>query len=164
MKYDMFVLPCRHLPFVNYPYEAEVIRSELIREWAKNDLFKYSFGFLFSPHEPKEFSDYKVPIGDIIEGKLVTTKEIIISVASNLRRHSFTFDMTEAMNHLDPYYRVLGVLPYWGESRYYELLKQNKTPRVLYGPHKGGGLRPNQKRLVLLDNEKEFAYGPLQSA
>lgn len=164
MKYEMFVLPCRHLPFVSYPYEAEIVRAELVREWAKNDLFKYSFGFLFSTHEPKDFSDYKVPIGDVIDGKLVTTKEIIISVASNLRRLPFTFDMQEAMHHLDPYYRILGLLPYWGEPRYYDLIKQRKTPRVLYGPHREGGLRPNQKRLVLLDDDKNFVFGPLQSA
>lgn len=165
MRYDMFVLPCRNLPFVDYPYEAESVRSELIREWSNNNVFKYSFGFLFSTHEPKDFSDYRVPIGDVINGSLVTTKDIIISISSNLRRLPFTFDMKEAMHHLDPYYKVLGLLPYWGEPRYYEVLKKRKvTPRVLYGPHKSGGLRSNQRRLVVLDDEGNLSFGPLQSA
>lgn len=163
MQYEMFVLPCRNLPFVDYPYEAEAVRAELIREWSKQDLFKYSFGFLFGAHEPKDFSDYKVPIGDVINGKLVTTKDIVISVTPSLRRLSFTFDMDEVMQHLSPYYNTLGILPYWGEPAYYELAKQGKTPRVLQGPHKKGGLRPNQKRLVLLDEDNELVFGPLHS-
>lgn len=161
MKYDMFVLPFRGLPFANYPYEDERVRQELIKEWCEGDLFKYSFGFLFSAHEPKVYEDYKVPIADVIDGKLVTTKEIIFSIANSIKRLNFTYDVAELREHITPYYRVLGLLPHWGEPEYYKTLREHKTPRVLHGPHKAGNLRPNQKRMVLLNEDNNLVFGPL---
>jgi hypothetical protein len=161
MQYDVFVLGCRNLPVVDFPYENDEVRAALIKEWADGNLFKYSFGFLFASLEPKDFDDYRVPLADVIEGKLVTTKEIIYSVTAGLKRLTFTYDMNEVMVHLDPYYKALGILPYWGESLYYDILAAGKTPRILQGPHKTGSLRPNQKRMVLLDEDRELVFGPL---
>jgi hypothetical protein len=159
--YDLFVLPYRELPIVDTPLESEEFRKAIIKEWSENELYKYSFGFLFSRREPKELDDYLVPIADVIGGLLVTTREIILTLHHSLREVKETYNEGHLRVHLSGYYEGLGILPRWGTPRYHELLKEGKTPRVLYGPHKTGNLRPNQKREVLLDEDKEIIFGPL---
>ena len=159
--YDLFVLPNRELPIVEAPLESEEFRKAIIKEWAEGDFFKYSFGFLFSRREPKDLDDYLVPIADVIDGLLVTTREIILTLQHSLREVQETYDDEHLRAHLAIYYQGLGILPRWGTPMYYELLKTGKTPRILHGPHKTGNLRPNQKREIVLDEDNEIIFGPL---
>jgi hypothetical protein len=162
-KYDLVVLPCRKLMILDFPYESEKFRIEIIKKWAEEDLFKFSIGFLFSKHNPDDFDDFIFPIGDVVQGRLVTSKEIILTISNQVKKLSLTYNESDLREHLEFYYKAMGMLPHWGENRYYQLLKDKLTPRVLQGPHTSGNLRPNQKRLAIPDKKGDLVFGPLLS-
>lgn len=160
----------RLLPYMDIPIaedEAPNItdrRNQLV-EWADGDLIKLSAGFIAYKNEGENPEDYILQIAFIKDNCLVTNQKIIKYVGSQcLDYRGWKKGMEFSMGirkHVELYYDKIKSIPPWGSSEYVKLEKKGMTPRILIGPHKGGELRPNQRRRVILNSSKEIVYGPL---
>jgi hypothetical protein len=96
---------------------------------------------------------------------LVTSKTVIEEAGEVCIEYrawkEYILILTEVRLHLELYFDKIKSVPPWGTHRYRELLEEGFTPRILHGPNKRGRLRPNQKRKIILDENREIVYGPL---
>jgi hypothetical protein len=160
----------RLLPFIdinviedNTPSAEERLKG--LVEWAEGEKIKMSAACMAYDNNGESVDDYVLQIGYIKDGRLVTSKEAIEEVGKHCEQYkrwkTFAKIMFELRCHLELYYNKVGIIPPWGSSMYQKLENKGFTPRVLEGPHKAGGLRPNQKRKIILDASNEIVFGPL---
>lgn len=158
----MKVLPFRNLEIVDIGIPPVDTIVEEIKDWSDGNLLKYSYAFLFSAESPSREEHFTIPVGFVHNNKLVTSLQIIRVTAEVVQ--SFNGDesiVIAAKNHISRYFAKVGSVAPWGTVNYKELVTKGRTPRVLEGPHKRGDLRPNQRRYVVLDDERNIIFGPL---
>lgn len=153
------------IPVVELSTPDEQERREGIATWAEGDPIKLSVAFLCHTNDGTELEHYFYQIGFVHGKHLVTTKELIREVGKllmpNLRWIDYTLILPQLRSHLALYFDKIMEVPHWGSRRFHELKKSGRTVRYLEGPHKGGRLKPNQRREVILDDRGELAFGPL---
>lgn len=157
--------PFMDIPIVEAKEPTLAERFIELVEWADNDKDKLSAGFLAYRNNGDNVEDYLFQIAFILNGCLATNKAVIEETGvackeyNEWKRHTrFAFAIER---HLELYYEKIKCVPPWGSAQYRELLQKGHTPRVLEGPHKVGGLKPNQKRKVVLDTSNNIVFGPL---
>ena len=157
----MKVLPFRNLEIVDVPIPEVKIMLKEIRDWAGGNLLKYSYAFLFSADSPSAEEHFTVPIGFVHNNKLVTTMLVLKTVADVVNRFNGSEDIvSDAKIHVGRYFSKKGLVAPWGSRLYDTLIAKGRTPRVLEGPHIGGSLRPNQRRYVVFDDDRNIVFGP----
>lgn len=138
-----------------------------LHEWAGDDMERFSMGFLLVAEPETDSDNYLLQIGRVDnEGAIVTDKNLLEHTATLLNGvMEFPENvMADARFHIEKYYQKLGEWCPWGEQEFYYLRdKQNKTERILEGPHKGLKLRPGQKRYVIKKDDGELAVGSIIS-
>jgi len=166
------------LPFMDVPVIEDVaptpyVRMKELLEWANGNKAKLSAAFLAYENDGESPEDYLFQIAFIKEKGLVTSKKMIEDaggeVMKKLGEHCLEYEewkehtktIFEIRYHLEMYYTKINKIPPWGESKYTKLKTEGFTPRVLEGPHKGGMLRPNQRRWIILDSSNEIVFGPM---
>jgi hypothetical protein len=165
----MRVLPFHNLPVVEYPPSekapTEFYRLTELLKWADGDYMKYSVAFIACDGDPSVVENYLFQIGFVRDNALVTNVEVIEYVGSLAVEMNNWVDYMEALpkirEHLSLYYEKVESIPPWGTREYQRLVKIGKTPRVLFGPHKGGRVKKNQKRFVVYNEKREYVYGPI---
>jgi hypothetical protein len=132
--------------------------------WAEGDKAKLSAGFLAYENEGDKPDDYLFQIAFIKDECLVTNEEMIKDAGKLCKEYKewkeYTKIIFEIRAHLELYYAKIGSVAPWGSRQFNKLKSSGRTPRVLEGPHKGGQLRPNEKRWIILDDNNELVYGP----
>jgi hypothetical protein len=145
------------------PNPAE--RLKQLVEWANGDFRKLSAAFVAFENKGEKVDDYLFQIAFIKDDCLVTNPDIIEEVGESCKEYKkwkeYMLVLFEIRKHIGLYYEKIDSVPPWGSAKYFDLVSEGFTPRVLEGPHKGGKLRPNQKRRVILDRSNEMIYGPL---
>ena len=161
----MRLLPFMDVPLVDEDAPSGIERFTGLVEWANGDKAKLSAAFLAYENDGDKIEDYLFQIAYILNECLVTNKQVIEETGNACREYREWKEQTkllfEVQRHLEFYYEKINSIPPWGSSKYVELLDQKYTPRVLHGPHKVGRLRPNQKRMIILDSTNEIVFGPL---
>lgn len=161
----MKLLPFMDIPVVEGKAPSPIERFIQIVEWSSGDKVKLSAGFLAVKGTGEEVENYLFQIAYILDNCLVTNKEVIQEVGKECIEYKEWKKATklklEIRRHLELYFSKVNLIPPWGISKYWDLLVEGYTPRILYGPHKGAGLKPNQKRQVILDASNEMVFGPL---
>lgn len=117
------VVPYQDLPL------AELTRSwdaaaatKRVREWAGDDWDKYSKAFLWYDSEnPEVFSSYKLPIADVVDGKLMAIPRGIFAAAAAIQgaRGGVKIpesDMAKVKSNIAKYYKKMDREPPWAES------------------------------------------------
>lgn len=153
------------IPVVNTTMRSPDLRRADVAAWAEGDPVKLSVAFLCYINDGFIIDNYFFQIGFVQDEGIVTTRELILGVGDALLPNTSWIDYTlilpQLRSHLALYFDKIGEVPHWGSNKFYELKKQGKTVRYLEGPHKGGRLKPSQRREVILDEKGEFAFGPL---
>ena len=161
----MKLLPFMDISVVEDDTPSAIERLEGLVEWADGEKIKLSAAFLAYEQNGEDIENYLFQIGYIKDGGLVTSKDAITEAGNHCEeykqwkenaRHLF-----EIRAHLELYYAKIELVPPWGSRKYYNLVEKGITPRILHGPHKRGRLKPNQKRYVVLDENREIQFGPL---
>lgn len=115
-----------------------------VKTWAKaedapNAKFKKAF-LWYDSDKPDEFGSYKMPIADIINGKLTAVPRGIMAAAGALSgaRGGVSIpdaDKEQCKSHLGRYYKKMGMTPPWeGQSSLFsvaEMVKELKTLKEL---------------------------------
>jgi hypothetical protein len=155
------------IPIIDGVPPSPIDRLMELQEWAESDRSKLSAAFLAYENEGEDIEDYLFQVGYIKHNCLVTNKTVIEETGSHCVEYrkwkEYAKVLFEIQCHMELYYAKVKVVPPWGTRRYIELEAQGFTPRVLEGPHKGAGLRPNQKRKVILDASNDIVFGPVVS-
>ena len=161
----MKLLPFLDIPIVDKKEPSAIERYEQLVEWAEGDRVKLSAAFLAFENSGDDPSDYLFQIGFIYDNCLVTNKEVIVQVGNQCKEYKQWKKAAKLLidieRHLELYYRKVDCVPPWGSAKYRELEAEGRTPRILHGPHKGGNLKRDQKRKIILDASNEIIYGPL---
>jgi len=160
----MRLLPFMDIPVVNVETPTALERREKLNRWAEGDQTKLSAGFLGHHKNRSTIDDYVFQIGFIKDDCLVTTKELIIENGIEFLNYKEEEDrevMLGLQQHLELYFTKIDTIPVFGTFEYTRLVLKGKTPRLLMGPNKGGGLKVGQRRWVVYDDYKELVYGPV---
>lgn len=161
----MKILPFMDIPVVELNMPSPELRRSELSDWAEGDPVKLSVAFLCYINDGAVIDNYFFQIGFIQDEGIVTTKELILEVGGMLKPNTnwidYTLILPQLRSHLALYFDKIEEVPYWGTPKFFELKFQGKTVRYLEGPHKGGRLKANQRREVILDERGEFAFGPM---
>ena len=154
------------VPVIEDEYTPSIAdRLKQIVEWADGDRIKLSAGFLAYENEGEDVDDYLFQIAFIKDGCLVTNKKTIEDTGEHCVEYKewkeYTKILFDIRRHLEMYFWKIDSIPPWGTVEYVKLKMQGSTPRVLEGPHKGGRLKPNQKRWVIINASNEIVFGPM---
>lgn len=159
------ILPFMDIPVLDVETPIPERRRGLLSAWAEGDPVKLSVAFLCYVNEGSIIDDYFFQIGFVHDEGIVTTRLLVMEVGEMLKQHSNWIDYTQILpqlrSHLSLYFDKIGEVPHWGTVKFYQLKAQGKTVRYLEGPHKGGRLKTDQRREVILDEKGEFAFGPI---
>lgn len=163
----MRLLPFMDVPLISDEEPSAIDRYADLLVWANGDRMKMSAGFLAHDNEGEVPEDYLFQIAYIKEECLVTNESVIKYVGNQCNEYKKWKEEVrlqfEIQAHLELYYMKINIVPPWGTSKYRELQLKGFTPRTLVGPHKAGGLRPNQRRLIILDASNNIIFGPMLS-
>jgi len=127
------VVPFQDLPLASEDRPWDAAAAELrVRRWAGGpdkegiDWAKYRKAFvLWNPKEPENFGSYKLPIADIIDGKLMAVPRGIFAAAAALmgaRGGVLPFDEGDiegAKRHISRYYKKMGRVAPWDRDEKY---------------------------------------------
>lgn len=156
------------LPFVDIPFVEELSPTGGQRRATIKDLSHeyWEICHLMYEEDGELLDNYFFQIGFIVEGEVRTSVGVIREIMLQAIPYNGWTDYNESLpdvrNHLSLYCEKAGIIPEWGYQKYYDLLR-TKTPRVLQGPHKEGGLSKRESRMIVLDDTGEFCYGPTLS-
>lgn len=158
------------LPFVDIPFVKELRPTAGQRRATIKDLSReyWEICNLMYENDGDAIEDYFFQIGFIVEGEVRTSEsvihEIMLQVVPYNGWEEYNKSLPDIRNHLTLYCEKAGIIPEWGYQKYYDLTNGGiKTPRILQGPHKDGGLGKRESRMVVLDEIGEFVYGPTLS-
>lgn len=157
----MGILRFQDLSLVDFSAPLVKERVEELFRWSGGDLIMFSTAFVYARSDPKAEDDYFLPIGFLFEDHLVASFETIRQAEKQGWSFAPEEDRPFIREHLSMYYIKAGKIPSWGENRYYNLVQDGKTPRVLEGPNVSGCVKVHQRRYVVFDEDKELVYGPL---
>lgn len=124
------VVPFQDLPLASEDraWDADAARAR-IAKWAGGpekeniDWSKYRKAFLwYNSDEPENFGSYKLPIADVIDGKLMAVPRAIFAAAAAIQgaRGGVNIpdsDIPAIKRHLERYYRKMEKEPPWAEKR-----------------------------------------------
>lgn len=164
----MIILPFMDIPVVDADTPTVMTRRSDLEIWADEDMVKFSAAFVCYEGEGSSTSDYIYQIGFIKFNCLVTTKKLIeevgelnYEVVGVVDLESYLVLLPEIRAHWNLYFEKINSIPVWGTTKFLALREEGKTTRYLEGPHKGGRLRPGQRREIILDDRGEIVYGPM---
>ena len=164
----MRIIPFIDIPVMDIETPPVGARRSNLGAWADGDIVKISAAFICYFGEGSSMDDYVYQIGFPVDNCLVTTKQTIMEVGSLDYKVSNEVDLKEYLNllpsiraHINLYFDKIKCIPDWGTTKFKALRLEGKTVRYLEGPHKAGGLRPGERREVILDRKGEFAYGAI---
>ncbi len=126
------VVPFQDLPLADEdrPWDADAAEAR-VRKWASKDgsgdkdtidWEKYRRAFLWYDGEaPENFTSYKLPIADVIDGRLYAVPRGIMAAAAALQGarggvHVPRDELKTLRNHLARYYKKMGRVPPWEAS------------------------------------------------
>lgn len=126
------VVPFQDLPLADLerPWDADAAEAR-VRKWAskdgsgdleKVDWEKYRRAFLwYDSEKPENVTSYKLPIADVIDGRLYAVPRAIFAAAAALQgaRGGVNVprdDIPRLRNHLAKYYKKMGRTPPWETS------------------------------------------------
>lgn len=161
----MRVLSYRDLPLVEAKYEKEIDWYGLVQElidWADGNMDRFSMGFLLVGGDERNTDNYLLQIARVDGEAIVTDKELLNRAAELLWGVMELPEdlMRQARFHIEQYYKKLKEYTPWGEQEFYHLRDtKGMTERVLHGPHRGTGLKPWEKRVVIKKEDGNLAIG-----
>jgi hypothetical protein len=162
----MRLLSFMDIPVVEGKEPSPIERRTQLEAWANGEKVKLSAAFLAYENDGSEIDDYLFQIGYIKNDCLVTNAAVIKQVGDQCKEYktwkSYMKIYFEIQRHLELYFSKINIVPPWGTSEFSELKEKGFTSRVLIGPHKAGGLRPNQEREVIIDASNNIIFGPLR--
>ena len=157
----MIVTPPTDIPIIQDDLSispGEVLQG--IKEWAKGNMEKYSLAFLICDGDPKKESSYQIPIGWVTRGVLVSSPGSLLMAEKEACKLPEPY-RGQVLRELSRFVERIGRVPEAGNEKYYQLVEEeDRTPRLLEGPHERAGLRPNEKRWVVFDENGEIVLGP----
>jgi len=123
------VVPFQDLPLADEgrAWDADAARAR-IAKWAGGtekeniDWSKYRKAFLwYNSDEPENFGSYKLPIADVIDGKLIAVPRAIFAAAAAVQGarggvNISDSDIPAVKRHLERYYRKMDREPPWAEK------------------------------------------------
>jgi hypothetical protein len=119
----MAVTPFQDLPLADRRRHWDADEAEKrIREWAgaqdtPNDKYRKAFVF-YDEHNKANFTAYKLPIADVVDGKLMAVPRAVIAAAAVLdgARGGVDIpkeDIEKAKSHIAKYYQKMGEKAPW---------------------------------------------------
>ena len=114
------VVPFQDLPLADKDREwgASEARKRLA-DWAGDDMDKYRKGFLWYDEENADnLTAYKLPIADVIDGRLYAVPRAIIAAAAAIQGARGGVDIPASdvpgvKNHIEKYYKKMDMTPPW---------------------------------------------------
>ena len=153
------------VPVIEDVAPTPYVRMKELLEWANGNKAKLSAAFLAYENDGESPEDYLFQIAYIKDDCLVTNKQVIEEIGGHCKEYKkwkeYMKIIFEVRCHLELYFQKVDSIPPWGTMEYSKLRSEGRTPRVLEGPHKGGRLKPNQKRKIVLDSNNEIVFGPM---
>jgi hypothetical protein len=163
----MKILPFMDIPVMEIDTPLGMTRRIDLAVWADADIVKFSAAFVCYAEEGKSQDDYVYQVGFPHQNCLVTTKEVIEEMGdlAHEARESKLVEYLELLPkiraHMNLYFEKINSIPVWGTMHFKALRVEGKTVRILEGPHKGGRLKKEQRRQVILDERGDIVYGPI---
>ena len=99
-------------------WDAGEARKRLA-DWAEEDIDKYRKGFLWYDEENADnLTAYKLPIADVIDGRLYAVPRAIIAAAAAIQGARGGVDIPASdvpgvKNHIEKYYKKMDMTPPW---------------------------------------------------
>jgi len=114
------VVPYQDLPLADKDrgWDAGEARKRLA-DWAGDDMDKYRKGFLWYDEENADnLTAYKLPIADVIDGRLYAVPRAIIAAAAAIQGARGGVDIPASdvpgvKNHIEKYYKKMDMTPPW---------------------------------------------------
>ncbi len=114
------VVPYQDLPLADKDREWDAGEArKRLADWAGDDMDKYRKGFLWYDEENADnLTAYKLPIADVIDGKLYAVPRAIIAAAAAIQGARGGVDIPVSdvpgvKNHIEKYYKKMDKTPPW---------------------------------------------------
>ena len=114
------VVPYQDLPLADEDREWDASEArKRLADWAEEDIDKYRKGFLWYDEENADnLTAYKLPIADVIDGRLYAVPRAIIAAAAAIQGARGGVDIPASdvpgvKNHIEKYYKKMDKTPPW---------------------------------------------------
>ena len=114
------VVPFQDLPLADKDREWDAGEArKRLADWAGDDMDKYRKGFLWYDEENADnLTAYKLPIADVIDGRLYAVPRAIIAAAAAIQGARGGVDIPASdvpgvKNHIEKYYKKMDMTPPW---------------------------------------------------
>lgn len=114
------VVPYQDLPLADEDREWDAGEArKRLADWAEEDIDKYRKGFLWYDEENADnLTAYKLPIADVIDGRLYAVPRAIIAAAAAIQGARGGVDIPASdvpgvKNHIEKYYKKMDKTPPW---------------------------------------------------
>jgi HK97 family phage prohead protease len=114
------VVPYQDLPLADEDREWDASEArKRLADWAEEDIDKYRKGFLWYDEENADnLTAYKLPIADVIDGRLYAVPRAIIAAAAAIQGARGGVDIPASdvpgvKNHIEKYYKKMDMTPPW---------------------------------------------------
>lgn len=114
------VVPYQDLPLADEDREWDASEArKRLADWAEEDIDKYRKGFLWHDEENADnLTAYKLPIADVIDGRLYAVPRAIIAAAAAIQGARGGVDIPASdvpgvKNHIEKYYKKMDMTPPW---------------------------------------------------
>jgi len=114
------VVPYQDLPLADKDREWDAGEArKRLADWAGDDMDKYRKGFLWYDEENADnLTAYKLPIADVIDGRLYAVPRAIIAAAAAIQGARGGVDIPASdvpgvKNHIEKYYKKMDMTPPW---------------------------------------------------
>jgi len=114
------VVPYQDLPLADEDREWDAGEArKRLADWAGDDMDKYRKGFLWYDEENADnLTAYKLPIADVIDGRLYAVPRAIIAAAAAIQGARGGVDIPASdvpgvKNHIEKYYKKMDMTPPW---------------------------------------------------
>ena len=114
------VVPFQDLPLADKDREWDAGEArKRLADWAGDDMDKYRKGFLWYDEENADnLTAYKLPIADVIDGRLYAVPRAIIAAAAAIQGARGGVDIPASdvpgvKNHVEKYYKKMDMTPPW---------------------------------------------------
>lgn len=114
------VVPFQDLPLADKDREWDASEArKRLADWAGDDMDEYRKGFLWYDEENADnLTAYKLPIADVIDGRLYAVPRAIIAAAAAIQGARGGVDIPASdvpgvKNHIEKYYKKMDMTPPW---------------------------------------------------